>query len=384
MTRRIWHVAIALLVGGSITLAQDAPTQEKEEKPSLEDVKKKEEQQSRAEVAGMPVIKAKSIEEIVQLRVENKDMRLHTPLGATEDSLVSMPGLAGLARVRVQGAGEGKDFVLVQFQLEIRDYTVPNAVAAFSSISYAAGTTTLAQAWETLDDETYSVQLLQNTRPIGEPDSREPRVSLFVQITGEPKTDIRLTADNVLQLRREHPAEVAKFVDPILRSLRQGELLAEVDPKLAWQVFADAYDAPAETIANVEALVAKLNSDAFADRESASKELEALGQPAALVLMKADRTKWTEEQRTRIDAFVAKFKSVADDVARKYRVDRDFLIDCFYSDDKVIQQNALAALRKITGKAIEFDFSAAPGERSHAIARLRESYGTPATQQVKG
>src|SRR4029079_12466971 len=99
------------------------------------------------------------------------------------------------------------------------------------------------------------------------------------------------------------------------------------------------FEAPADVVAKVDALVTKMNSDGFADRESASKAIEALGQPAALVLMKADRSKWTEEQRTRIDAFVAKFKSVPDDVAKRYRVDRDFLIDCFYSDDKTIQKS---------------------------------------------
>ncbi len=370
MLRRPTAAALACLLAAGVVRGD-------EPKPTLEEMKAKEQAQSITEVAGLPVINAKTIDDVFQVSLVNNVVKLSTPLKATDDSIVRIPGVSGLSRVKVMM----KDDVVAMFNFENRDYTIPNAVGAFTTISYVAGTVTLAQAWETVDDQTYNVQLLQHVRPLGE---GEPRVSLFVQVTGDPEVKITLSADNVAELRREHPSEMAKYVDPILTALHQGELLAEVDPRLAWQVFADIFQPSGELNSKVNSIVARLNADGFQDREGASADLEKLGQPAALILMRMDRSKLSEEQRGRIDAFVSKFRTVPDEQAKKFRHDRDFMIDCLYSRDPLIQQSALTELRRLTGKEIAFDFSADPMARSRAIATLRESFGTPATRRIKG
>src|SRR5947199_954851 len=101
----------------------------------------------------------------------------------------------------------------------------------------------LSQDWDRLDDQTRTVQLIQSARDLGE---GENRVTLYVQIIGTPAVDLRLGAESIVDLRRKYPAETAKYVDPIFRTLRQEGLLARVDPKLAWQVFAAAFTPPAE------------------------------------------------------------------------------------------------------------------------------------------
>jgi hypothetical protein len=100
--------------------------------------------------------------------------------------------------------------------------------------------------------------------------------------------------------------------------------------------------------------------------------------------MREDRKNLSDEQRTRIDAFIAKYKIVNDAEAKRLRGDRDFLLDCLYSDDAVIRREALTELRKVTGQAIKFNENAPPEQRLETIARLRQSLGaTPATQEKK-
>ena len=93
--------------------------------------------------------------------------------------------------------------------------------------------------------------------------------------------------------------------------------------------------------------------------------------------MKWDRERLSEEQISRIDAFIAQFKPADDAEIARLRKDPDFLLDCLYSDDAAVRKQALEALRKVTGKSIEFDVDAQPAERLAAIEQLRESIGKP-------
>ena len=159
---------------------------------------------------------------------------------------------------------------------------------------------------------------------------------------------------------------------------------ARVDPKLAWQVFAYAFTPSAELQSQLRSILPRLDDASFAQRERASAELAKLGQPAALALMRQNRRGLSNEQQARIDAFIASYKIVTDAEAGRLRGNSDFLLDCLYSDDATIRREALARLRTITGKPILFDEQATPQKRLEAIARLRQSIGTPpATQEKK-
>jgi len=194
---------------------------------------------------------------------------------------------------------------------------------------------------------------------------------------------LQLSADNVAELRRNYPAEVAKYLDPIFRTLSQDGLLAKVDPKLAWQVFADDYKPGAELIAKVEEQIKRLDAEKFQDREQASKGLEALGQPAALYIRKIDRSKLSEEQVGRIDAFLAHFKPIGDSEAKRLRKDRDFLLDCLFADDEQIRRLAHAELEKVVGRPVAFDLTAPPQQRLETLQRLRAEIGAVPSTQAK-
>jgi hypothetical protein len=98
-----------------------------------------------------------------------------------------------------------------------------------------------------------------------------------------------------------------------------------------------------------------------------------------------DQKNLSDEQRGRIDAFVAQFRTVAPEQAERYRRDPDFLLDCLFADDEAIRVRALEQLRKLTGKSIEFDVSANEETRLAAIEKLRSLVGArPATQESAG
>ena len=133
----------------------------------------------------------------------------------------------------------------------------------------------------------------------------------------------------------------------------------------------------------MQALIKKLDAENFQDREAASKALEALGQPAALAVRRMDRSGFTEEQIGRIDAFLAHFKPTNDVDAKRLRKDRDFLLDCLFSDDEQIRRLAHAELEKVVGRPVEINLTAAPEQRLETIQRLRASIGAVPSTQAK-
>lgn len=362
-------------------LPQAEQAAQPERKESLAEVKLKESAAAAAEAVQYPRIEAASVADVIRLTINDKDLAIASSLPTTDQAVVNAPGLPGLTKVTVQRAGSGKDAPLARFSLENVDFTSPNAVSIHTSVQQPVpGQLHLNQDYNLLADEVHSVQLIQNIREIVED---EPRVRLYVQITAQPEVNLRLEADNIVELRHKFPAEVAKYVDPIFESLRQDGLLAKVDPKLAWQVFADAYTPPADVVAKVQALVKQLDAEDFADREAASKSLEGLGQPAALALLRIDRAGWSEEQIGRVDAFLAKFKTTDDAEAKRLRKDRDFLLDCLFSEEEPIRRRAHAELEALVGRPIEFDITAPPAQRLQSIERLRASIGAPPATQAK-
>ena len=148
-----------------------------------------------------------------------------------------------------------------------------------------------------------------------------------------------------------------------------------VDPHLAWQVFQDAFTPTPELKDRIKSLVARLDADQFKQREAASRELESLGEPAALVLMHWDRSGLSAEQASRIDAFVAKFRVDTDDQVAHLRHDRDFLLDCLNSEDATIRAVALGELQKIVGHPIGFDVNADPLARREKVNALLRNHG---------
>ena len=351
-----------------------------EERPqTLGEAKAKEQLQTLAEVATLPILNAERPSDVVMIGIRDKDLVVTTKLPPTDQAVVRAPGLPGLTRVSIRRNLIDPNLPPVDtFNLENVDYSVPGAVSVHTSVTQSPGKLQLTQDYDRMDDQVHSVQLIQSTGPM---DENEHRIMLYVQITAPPEINKKLPADSIEDLRRQYPNETSRYLDPIFRQLRMNGFLSRVDPKLAWQVFADAYQPPAKLQSDLRTLVAKLDAEDFQEREAASKELDKLGEPAALTLMKLDRKSLSEEQRGRIDAFVAKFRPVPSEQAEAYRRDPDFLLDCLFAEDEGIRERALDQLRSVTGKPIEFDLSADEDHRLAGIAKLRAEIGAKPTNQ---
>jgi hypothetical protein len=351
-----------------------------EEKPqTLGEAKAKEQLQTLAEVATLPIINADRPSDVIMIGIRDKDLVVSTKLPATDQAVVRAPGLPGLTRVSIRRTVIDPNVPPVEtFNLENVDYSVPGVVSVHTSVAQSPGKLTINQDYDRMDDQVHSVQLIQSTGPL---DENEHRIMLYVQITAPPEINKKLPAESIEDLRRQYPGETSKYLDPIFRQLRMNGFLSRVDPRLAWQVFADAYQPPAKLQSDLRTLVGKLDAESFQDREAASRELEKLGQPAALALMNFDRKGLTEEQRGRIDAFVAKFRPVSAEQAEVYRRDPDFLLDCLFAEDEGVRERALDQLRHVTGKPIEFDITADEDHRLAAIAKLRATVGAKPTSQ---
>ena len=204
--------------------AQPEHAEQQEPQPSLAEVKLKESLETAAEVAALPRLSAKDISEVLRLTIQDKDLHLASSLPPTDQSAVSAPGLQGITKVAVARAGDDKDAPLYHFALYNFDYTPAGVVSINTSVVQAVpGRLDLTQDYNLLADEVHSVHLIQNR---GELVEGEPRVTLHVQLTTAPGVRLQRTAENVVELRRRYPAECARYLDPILRSLRQDGLLA--------------------------------------------------------------------------------------------------------------------------------------------------------------
>ena len=107
-----------------------------------------------------------------------------------------------------------------------------------------------------------------------------------------------------------------------------------------------------------------------AERESASRRLEALGNPGILAALRLDRSALSPESRNRIAAAIkAQTRSTLS--TEDLREDPVFLISCLEFDDSGVRELALAALRSLFGADIAIELAASPVALRAASVALR-------------
>jgi hypothetical protein len=211
--------------------------------------------------------------------------------------------------------------------------------------------------------------------------SDSPPVTLRVQVIQgtQPELSLAMSAATLPDLRREHPYEFEKYLRPLFRQFRQDEAIFAVEDKIAWQVMSDEWRPPPDLAARLKSLVAQLNSNEFAQRQSAQESLRRLGEPAALMLRSADRRDWTAEQNSRVNKFLGEFFPLTDDQAKKLGQDVNFLLDCLSSDDPALRAATLVHLDRLLGRKVECNLGQSPAERLAAIGELRRQLNSQTT-----
>ena len=188
------------------------------------------------------------------------------------------------------------------------------------------------------------------------------------------------SAPTLDQLKAEYPREVRKYLTPILRDLTGGRTPLQPAPADVYRAF-DSIRPDPKVARQVEELLARLDSEVYAVRDAASKELAGLGAPAVLAILRRDMDDLSAEARNRIDRFLASRANLSPEEAVAARKDRAFLIDCLEDEHLAVRQAAKAALEKLIGAKIDFDATLSGEARADAVDALRQKLNpTPTTR----
>lgn len=405
--RKVVFIAMILAALQLAARAQTAPTEVKpdaEVKPDLdadqaptakEDPKDKDapktpaehiEQQRAAQKkdieqnnTNLPVVSVKRVEDAIQMRLENGQLVAKTSVPESDSQVkLDVPGYGGFTTILVQGKTGNGMSEAKNIQFEHWDFGTPGTISIHTSISAMGGNVNIFRGSESLGSES-SVQLIQNFTL-----NEDRTVWLHVQksnANGRMPVNLHLPAPSISDPRRLYPHETAEYLQPVFRDIGQEAAVFSVDPRIGWQVFADAYKPTDEQRGKVEQIIKQLDADNFQDRQKASEALGAMGEPAAMVLAKTERSKLSAEQNGRIDSFLASYLPLSPAEADTLRSKPDFLLDCLYTTDPFVRAQALAQLEKVSGKTLDFDSTLEGESRFDAIAKLRAQLNLGPTTQ---
>jgi hypothetical protein len=290
-------------------------------------------------------------EQAVRFAVRGGDLTISTDLKVAADERVDLKlnGLDGEAQVE-----RGRRFLLTYTDLD------EDAGRSQQLIVSAGGSRVSVTRMQRNGDSWTNLTLIQDGSGVWRRgrslEPRNERVSLRVRSNqrfgGPPifSSQVDIRAGSFEELLRNHPAVCAKHLVPLFRELNQDVTIFRVDSHLAWQLFPEAFNADAATTSKVLALVERLDGGDFRERELATTELDVIGGAAVVVLNDVDRAPLSPEQRTRIDAVLARFNRLdADEVARLLD-DSEFLFRCFtYGETDSIRAAAVRVMSQKFG-----------------------------------
>jgi hypothetical protein len=369
---------LAIVLSAQVAAAQQ-PEPADPEKQKLE-MKQRAEEQAKA----LPTTRAASPETLVRFSVEDNHLHLRTTMPPTDGERVrvNVPGFSGLVFLQIRGeqAEPGKPYLPEMLMLIHEDYTRADAVVSITHVAINPSQVMVTRDTDFGNDALLSVQLIQSGQYLAEgEDMIHFRVNGSTGKAGK-ELDLHLTAPSVVELVRRYPTETAEYLQPIFSDFGQADVLFRVDPQTAWQVLGALQEPSPELAAKVSALLKQLDAENPDQRAAAAAELKKLGQPAALVLMRQDRERLSEEQKMQLDAFLAEYRPLPEEEAAKMRKDPRFLLLALGADDTELRKLAMKQLEKVSGEQIEFDVQADPEARSQAIATLRARLLTSTTQ----
>jgi hypothetical protein len=323
--------------------------------------------------------------DVLEIRVENKFLVLHTPLAnlASGQLRTNFDGIAGTVIIGVNREDQTNSAAEPPgFSLQITDFPQPKKTTTISvNQDKPRGQFTLSK---TLFMPPGFQQIIFNQQ-------RGPATggTGFVQLmitesraaTVAPEQQ-NLEAEDFVSFVREHPAETERYVRPMLRELGQEAVFAP-DQMVAWQVFSDLWKPDSAATRQVQNLLPSLNADDYHQRDATLGQLQQLGRDGAAVLMHLDRSHLTPEQNARIDRALLPYAQLPLKEAARLRSDPGFLLDCLYSDDSALRKTALTRLRQVVRAEIQFDVDADAEPRAAAILALRSqllSFNLPSTK----
>ncbi|MBV8779981.1 MAG: hypothetical protein JO353_01160 [Phycisphaerae bacterium] len=348
---------------------------------------REEEAQFAAETSKLPPLSAKSPGDVLRFSIGEQMLIVNLVKGIRPGEFhVTLPRADVVASLRKFQTPPGDLEDSRGFMFILRDFSNPNGVSVWTTVSTTVGRTQIDRDFES-DGESGSVQLMQDPPPpsadaAAAPDPVRFTVRRISEKQDGKDIDLKLSAPSFVELRRRYPAETDRYLRPVLNDLGQESLLAP-DAASAWQTLADDWKPTAELTAQVNQLIAQTGADEFSQRRAALRSLQSLGEPAALLLMRTDRGKLSAAQNAAIDTFLAPFLPLSANEAKRSGRDPIFLLDVQYCDDANVRTLAAARLTAILGKPLLFDPASPASQRLGGVEEMRSALTAPSTQQAK-
>lgn len=322
----------------------------------------------------LKLISQRRMSEVMQIRMEGKDLLLRTPLAnSIEQQLrVNLEGIPGIGIVTLKRDEHAQGLAApLAFSLAIGDFPEPrkstNLVVTLDANSRALTFSSLVQITNGRVDE---VIFTQQKSP-GAGDAGFVQLIIIRSRTlGSAPEQLTLQSPDFLSFTREHPAETEQHLRPLFRQLQQEAVFAP-DALVAWQVFSDLWRPDPSIARQVDLILPGLNSDDYHARDAAQLRLEQMGRGGAAVLIHLDRRHLTPEQNARVDCALSPYARLPAREAARLGTDAGFLLDCLYSDNVDLRTAALNRLRTMVGPALQFDVNADSDTRAAAVRELR-------------
>jgi hypothetical protein len=351
----------------------------------LADHKAHEQQEYQRQLNDFPELKLPhaAITDIFDLSIDNAGMlAFHPRIHATDGpQRCNITGLNGPCSVTAFADKASPTHAVFAVQFIHRDFSNVNEIFRNTMLFAHPGSIQLSTDLDGLI-QSRSVSIIQNA----DPDDPDTAVELYAQLI-DPVTDdtighCKLSAPTFRELRWRYPRETQQFLVPILRDLQSQTFLAP-DPRLAYQVFDTHFKPDAELSKKIDAALQKFDAEDFQTREAAGRDLSALGQPAALALIHADRKGWSIDRWNGVENFLSQYRALSANRLKDLKTNPAFLLDCLYSPDPQIRAFSAAALNPMLAQKIDpaATDSALDKEIDRAAATLLPPMNPPPTTQ---
>jgi hypothetical protein len=357
---------VAIVTAVSTTHRAEAADPPQSDREKLIELQRSHQQKNLAEDTPLPQTR---MSQILQLRVENRQLVVNTPLKAPivkQRADVPELGLPAELSYTESVAGDPESG---QFEFTLLDY--PDKLTSVRV--HLQGQANVGNADISLDS---SIQSGPNGEHFARAMYTQTATRVTFQAFGTANTEdqdsqtITLVEKDFASLREKHSAIMETWLRPVLRRLQQDVVFA-TDSNAAWEALADDWPVRQAAAAKVEQLLPDLDSPRWVTRNSAVKELAKLGRDGATVVMHRSRTGLSLEQNVRLDEMLSRFRPLPTERARVLSNSVDFLLDCEYSDDVTVRKLAAGRLTKILGHSLSFPVDAGQAEREEAISRIR-------------
>jgi hypothetical protein len=199
------------------------------------------------------------------------------------------------------------------------------------------------------------------------------------RIPGEPEQSGRV--ETLAELRKKHPQFTQTVLAPLTRRLGLRGLVRHHPAAEVYRAFPSVRPDD-EAVNRVRDLLPRLGAPRASVRERASAELDRMGRPAVLAVLRLDRSALSPEQNVRLEMFLRSAGSAglpagaggaaSGRPAAEAEVDIDFLIDCLDDEDPNVRAAAKQQLEGALGRPVAFNPALTGEARSAAVDRLFE------------